>query len=157
MFWNGSTANDGLSGSGGPAPGDGVATSAATKRHRCSKAIATPANSLDAASPGSRLVENPAKCGNLHVEIAVFDRGPGPDRSDDLGPQNELARPLDQHTENVERPGTHRQWCENAVLILSEQDADPPVETELAEEPDIGRGRCVHAVARCVSPNFQIF
>jgi hypothetical protein len=119
--------------------------------------LVTNTNGLDAAAFVRPLVEDAAKYGHLNVEIAIFDRGSGPDRGNNLGSRDELARPLDQHAENVEGARTHRQRHENAALVSSEQNADPPFETELAEKPDIGRGRCVHAVARCVSPNFRKF
>jgi len=120
MFWNGITANDGLSGSAGPALRDAVATSAATSVTAAVNRVATATNGLDPAPFRPPLVENPAKCGDLHVEIAVLDRGSGPDRGNDLGPRDELARPLDQHAEDVERTRTHRQWRENAALVSSE-------------------------------------
>src|ERR1700687_4369292 len=73
MFWNGITASDGLSGSGGMLL-DGIAMLARAR----------------------------AKRGDLHVEIAVFARHTRPDRGDDLGPYEEVPWPLHQHAENVE-------------------------------------------------------
>jgi hypothetical protein len=160
MFWNGITANDGLSGKNGALPVRTGRTGQRLRRepcHRRSKTVAAPANGLNAASLGSCVVQNPAKYRDLHVEIAVFDRGSRPDRSDDLGPRDEFSWPLDQHAENVERARTHYQWSKNTALIPAKQDADPPVETKLPEKADIRRGRCVHAVAPYVSPNFRMF
>ena len=142
IFWNGITASDGLSGSGG-APLAECRGTRRDPRHRRGKAVAAPGNGLDAAPLCSPFVKNPAKCGDLHVQIAVFDGRPRPDRGDELGPRDELARPLDQHAENPERARTHCQRSENAALVPSEQDTAPPVEAEPSEQTDIGRGRCV--------------
>ena len=94
---------------------------------------------MDTAAFGAPRVENPAKCGDLDVEIAVLDDGLRPDDGNNFGPRDELARPLDQRGEYVERALTDRQWSENAALIPSQQDADAAVETELLEEEDVHR------------------
>src|SRR3984893_3488466 len=102
-------------------------------RHRRGKAIAAPTNGLDAALLCPPLVNDPAKRGDLHVEIAVFDRHSRPYRGDDLGPWEVVPWPLHQHAENVESARTHYQWSKNAALIPPEKDADPAGETELTE------------------------
>jgi hypothetical protein len=69
-------------------------------RYRRGEAIAAAANGLNAAASGLPCVENSAKGGDLHVEIAVFDRRSWPDCGNDLGPRHEFAWPLDQHRED---------------------------------------------------------
>src|SRR5881396_1795272 len=72
----GSTAIDGLSGNG-PSLGRG-------SRHHRGKAIAAPWNGLDAAALRPPLVEDPAKRGNLHGQVASLDDGAWPHRIRDL-------------------------------------------------------------------------
>jgi len=50
------------------------------------------------------LIEHAPQCGNLDRQIIVFDHDPGPCGGHDLIPRDELARPLEQHPEHIERP-----------------------------------------------------
>jgi len=69
MFWNGITASDGLSGSGGT-PSDGSV--AALARHRRGEAIAASWHRLDATPVCAPLIKDPAKRCDLNVQVAVF-------------------------------------------------------------------------------------
>ena len=77
--------------------------------------------------PSSR---TPAKRGDLDVQIAVFDGRSRPNRGDEIGPRDDLPRPIGQHAQNAERARTHHQRSENTVLVLSEQDTSAPVEAK---------------------------
>src|SRR5216683_348803 len=89
--------------------------------HRRDKAVASPGNRLDAAAPRSSVIEDAAQCCDLDVEVAVFDRRSQPDGLDDPVSRNEVARPLNQHAENVERPPADRYRREDTLLIAPEE------------------------------------
>ena len=65
-------------------------------RHLSNKAVAARGDSLYKAAFGPSLVKHPTKGGNLHVQIAVLDRRSRPHRCHDLGPTDQVARPLHQ-------------------------------------------------------------
>ena len=73
------------------------------------------------------------ECRDLHIEIAVFDRGVRQNPGKDLGPRDEFTRPRDQQAENVECARPHRQRRESAGFILSEQGTAFSVEPEPLE------------------------
>ena len=81
------------------------------------KAVAAPRNRLDAAALRSPIIEDAAQCCDLDVEVAVFDRRSRPNGLDDLVSRYEVARPLDQHAEKVERPPADCYRHENTLLI----------------------------------------
>src|ERR1700730_11084677 len=83
-----------------------------TPRYRCDEAIAAARGRLDAASLRSPLIENAAKRRDLDREVAVLDHHSRPDGGDDLALRDETARPLDQHTEQIERPRADRDRAE---------------------------------------------
>jgi len=157
MFWKGITASDGLSGSGSTPLGGSAAAFCRNPRHRHGKSISAAANGLNAAASGSPVVENPAKCGDLNVEIAVFDCGLRPDCGNDLGARNEFPGPHDQHVEYAECTRADRERDEDAALILSGQDPAPSIEADPPEKANIPGGRCGHATTPCVLANFGIF
>lgn len=112
-------------------------------RRRCGphdrhdKAIAAPRDRLDAAGRRASRVENPAKSGDLHVETVIFDDTLRPRRGNDLVSHDEIARPLDQHTENIERPRADRHRDKDASLVALEQAAAATVEPEAIEQKDV--------------------
>src|ERR1700730_7386821 len=109
--------------------------------YRRDKAVAAPRDRLDQASIGPALIENPAKCGDLHVQIGVLDRRRRPYGSHELVPRYEVSCSSNQHTENVERPRADRHRHEDAALVTPEQGAGPPVETEALEQEDATLGK----------------
>jgi hypothetical protein len=100
---------------------------------------------LNTAAVGSPVVEQPAKRGDLHGEIAAFDDGSRPHRIHDLVLGDEIPRPLYENTENFEgaRPDRDRNQC--AGFMLPEEAA--PVEAKALEQEDVGTGERVHASA----------
>jgi hypothetical protein len=63
-----------------------------------------------------------------------------------LVPREEIAAPIDEHAQHVERARTDGDPIGNTASILTEQTATPPVETEALEQEHIGRSDCVHAL-----------
>src|SRR6202043_238345 len=100
---------------------DGCRRRRALDHYRRDKAVATTGHGLDAAALGAPVIEDAAQRGDLHVQVAVFDRGSRPDGLDDLGSRYEIPWPLDQHAENVERARTDRNRSENTALIAPKQ------------------------------------
>jgi hypothetical protein len=94
--------------------------------HRCDKPVAAPRHRLDAAPLCSPVIKDAAQRRDLHVQVAVFDRRSRPDGLDDLGSREEIAWPLDQHAENVERARSDRHRSENTALIPPEQNTGAP-------------------------------
>src|ERR1700737_4875610 len=88
-----------------------------TPRYRCDEAIAAAGDRLDAASLRSPLIENAAKRQDLDREVAVLDHHSRPDSGDNLALRDETARPLDQHTEQIERSRSDRDRHENTAGI----------------------------------------
>ena len=70
-------------------------------RHRDDKTITAPGNGLNAAAVRAPLVENSSQRGDLHVQIVVLDDRRGSHGVDDLVPRDEVARPSDQHAEDL--------------------------------------------------------
>jgi hypothetical protein len=62
-------------------------------------------------------IEDAAKRRDLDREVAVLDHHSRPDGGDDLALRDETARPLDQHTEQIERPRADRDRHENTAGI----------------------------------------
>jgi len=116
--------------------------------HRDGKPVAAPWDGLDAASPGSCLVEDPADCGNLHVQIGVLDRRGRPDGSHQLVPQYKVSGPVEKHVENVKgtRADSHRH--ESTGLVTPEQNAGLPVEPEVLELEDATPGHAPSCLPR---------
>jgi len=66
-----------------------------------------------------------------------------------LVPRDEIPRPLDQHSEHVERARADCQRSKNAAFILPEQAAAAPVEAKAVEQENVARGeQRPHAVSR---------
>ncbi len=122
--------------------------------HRRDKAIAAPGNRLDAATLGSPVIEDAAQCSDLDVEVAVFDHRSRPDGLDDLVSQDEIARPLNEYAEKVERPPPDGYRRVNTLPIALEQDTGVPVEPKTLEQRNIGRGECIHSCASRAARNF---
>jgi hypothetical protein len=91
----------------------------------------------------SALIEDTAECRDLDRQIAFLDHGLGPNGGNDVVPRNEPAVPLQQDTENIERPRSDRHWYE-AVVINPKETAAAPVETEILKQEDTGSSGCIH-------------
>jgi hypothetical protein len=104
-----------------------------------------PGDGLDAAAPGSPLVEDPPKRGDLHVEIGVLDRRDRPYGGHERVPQDEASCAVEKHVENVEGARADRHRHESIGLVTPEQNAGPPVETEALELEDATLGKRLHA------------
>jgi hypothetical protein len=63
--------------------------------------MVTPWDGLDAAAVGPPFVEDPAECGDLHIEVGVLDRRRRPDGSHQLVPQYKVSGPVEKHVENI--------------------------------------------------------
>jgi hypothetical protein len=101
---------------------------------------------LEHTARGSSGVEHPTQCGDLHVEIAVLDRDPGPHRSEHRVARDELAGMGDQHAQNIERARAECDRREAGTRILAEQ-AAAPVKAKASEQKNVARGKRAHASA----------
>jgi hypothetical protein len=123
--------------------------------HWDGKAVASAGDGLDAAPPGSPLVEYPPERSDLHVQIVVADCRQGPYGGDYLIPRDEISCSLDEHTEDVERTRADPNRHESAAVLAPEQDAGAPVETKTLEEEHTTI--CEPAHTTTLSPNVLKF
>jgi hypothetical protein len=102
---------------------------------------------LDAASPGSSVVEGATERQDLDRQVTVRDYNTRPDGSHDLVFRNEVAMPLDEHAEYVERARPDRHRNKSALLVGPKQTAAPPIETKPLEQENPAAD-CLHAASR---------
>ena len=87
---------------------------------------------------------------NLDVEVVVPDDRPRPGGGHDLVPQEELARPPQQHPQHLERTRADFDPRQRGIFTPTEQAA--PVQPEPLEQENVGRAKRFHAPALpCVS------
>jgi len=126
-------------------------------RHPRYKTIAAAGDRLDAAALAAAVIEDPAKGGDLHVQIVVLDHGRRPDRGDNLVARDHIPRPLDQHPEDIECARAGRDRHENTALVAPEQTAAAPVEAETLEQKNVSGGKRVHKAAPYARQIFRRF
>jgi hypothetical protein len=114
-----------------------------TPRHHWQKTITAPGDGLDAASLRSPLIENAAERCDLDGQVVVFDHRSRPDSGNDFVLQDEVAVPLDQYTEHIERARADRDRNENTAGITPAQAA--PVEAKVVELKNVAGGARLHA------------
>jgi len=78
-----------------------------------------------------RPVENPAKGRDLNKQIALRDDPPGPAGAHDLFLRNDVASPLDQDRQDLERARSGRDRDEIAIGVATEQPAAGAVEAKV--------------------------
>ena len=117
MFWNGSTAIDGLSGSAGPAAVGKPDEAVAAARHGHQVAL-----------PALFLVERLAERRDLDLEVVLFDDQPRPYPGQEFILADDISSGRGQHGQDVERPAAepHRD-------SVARQLPPPEVESKSAE------------------------
>jgi len=104
MFWNGSTAIDGLSGSDSAGDVCGVASAGGLpSRPPADIAVATGAQSLNPTCTSGDFLKNPAQCCNLNRQIAVLDCKSRPRGLDQRIFGNRCSRPLQKQPKQRNR------------------------------------------------------
>jgi len=115
------------------------------------KAVAAPRHGLDAAAVRVVLIEDTPQRRNLDRQVIIFDYDARPRSGHDLVARDEIARPLQQHAEHVERARAGFYGNQSGFFISPEQAA--PIETEPIELENPGRGEHCHGLRLpCISP-----
>jgi hypothetical protein len=104
----------------------------------CDEPVAASDDGLDAASICPALVEDPAQRSDLDSQVTVFDNGSAPHGGDDLVFRDQLAAPLKQERQDVERPRAEPHRNLSAVLAPPEQPTTAPVEPKPLENNGAG-------------------
>jgi hypothetical protein len=89
-------------------------------------------------------IEDAAKRGDLHRQVAVLDDSSWPHLLDDFFPGHELPRPRDQNGENFERARADRDRHKGAALITSRDAA--AIQAKVLEQEHVACNQRVHAI-----------
>jgi hypothetical protein len=100
---------------------------------------------LNAAAFGPPFIQNAAECRDLDGQVGILDHRPAPDGGHDLFFCDQITRPFNQHAENIEGAQADRDRNKNAAFIAPGQPLAPPIEAEVLEQENVGRGE--HAEA----------
>jgi hypothetical protein len=88
---------------------------------------------LNAAPFRSPLIEYPTECRDLDGQIGILDNRPSSDGRHDLLFRDEIAGPLDKHTENIEGSQSDGDRNEHTAFIAPRQTVAPPIEAKSLE------------------------
>jgi hypothetical protein len=129
-------------------------------RYGHDKPIAARGDGLNTAPFRATLVQDAAEGGDLDRQIGILDRRLSPDGSHDFFFRDEIARALDKHGENIKsaRADPHRH---KYAAFVAPEETLAPVEAEVLEQENLGRGEHAHASrlpasARPVAPRCDL-
>ena len=102
--------------------------------------VAARRNGLNAAPFRPPFVEHPPQCRDLHRQVGSLDDRPPPDGRHDLFFGDQIARPFDEQTQNIEGLPADGDRNKNAALIAPGQALALPIEAKFLEQKYVGRG-----------------